>query len=284
MITAEPRSERIVRPVPALHDLDGLRRAAYAVRRDVVVDLPALLERFADHVLALGAHVCWATTASEARQYIGRVLLRHEATQVLRAPGTDEIAVDHVVGACRADVVETSLDAWIDQLANQAPGHVVATAPHRDRARIRELLDERALDGAARHRRPNHLVGFARERLRDQFLGAEVGVERAELAVAETGSVVLVTDHAPAHLCSVLPPVHVVVVGIDQLTARWDQADLLLALRNHAAPATTTASGVPNTTILHGPRHLLDLDGPRELHVVVLDNGRSRRLAEMGWT
>jgi L-lactate dehydrogenase complex protein LldF len=297
----------------ALRDLDSLHRAAGAVRRHVLGDLPELLERFADQVLTLGGHVCWAATAAEARHYIASVVVRHNASQVLRStpptnlparptlspitqPGrsplaanlpapppvatTEEIDVDQLIASCHADVVETDLATWIDELADGAPSHIAAAAPQRDRGHLRELLVKQACAPTSLRRRPGELVSFARERLRDQFFGAEVGVGAAELAVAETGSVVLLDDQANSRLAAVLPQVHVVLLGIDQLAARWDQADLLLALRGQAArenPVRETTT----TTVLTGPRHGFELDGPRELHVVVLDNGRSSHLAQL---
>jgi L-lactate utilization protein LutC len=290
-------------PVVELHDLDGLRRAACRVRRRMLRELPDLLERFADELLALGAHVCWASTADDARQYIARVAARHRASQVLRwtpaagrrpssllgsATGADgegpttaeEIAVDQAMESYEADVVDTGLDEWIARLADEAPSHLVATAPHRDRRRIPDLLADQACTVSSGQRRPGELVRFARERLRHQIAGADVSVGTADLAVAETGSLVVVTDQPNTRLATALPHVHVVVLGMDRIAAGWDQADLLLALRYHAARVGPRAS-TWSTVVLNGPRHGFELDGPRELHVVVLDNGRSRLLGRV---
>jgi L-lactate dehydrogenase complex protein LldF len=208
---------------------------------------------------------------------------------------TEEIDVDRMIVACQADVVETGLRQWIARLADEAPSHIVAAAPHRDRRRIPDLLVEQACTGSPR-RRQGELVRFARERLRRQFLGAEVGVGTADLAVAETGSLVLVTDQPNTRLATALPEVHVVVLGLDQVIAGWDQADLVLALHHQTSraagqangrrPATTTSTSTAptsttSTTVITGPRQPFELDGPRELHVVVLDNGRSRRLGRV---
>lgn len=315
---------RPARAATGLEDIDSLQRAACSVRRHVLRQLPQVLERFADEVLALGAHVCWAPTAADARHYIASVAIRHRASRVLRwtpveGPGaaelgphldaaaavgtvargrpgstpTEEIDVDRMIVACQADVVETGLRQWIARLADEAPSHIVAAAPHRDRRRIPDLLVEQACATGSPRRRQGELVRFARERLRRQFLGAEVGVGTADLAVAETGSLVLVTDQPNTRLATALPEVHVVVLGLDQVIAGWDQADLVLALHHqttrvagqangrHPATTSTSTSTSTSTTVITGPRQPFELDGPRELHVVVLDNGRSRRLGRV---
>jgi L-lactate dehydrogenase complex protein LldF len=112
--------------------------------------------------------------------------------------------------------------------------------------------------------------------LREQFLGADMGITGANLAVAETGSIVLVTNEGNGRLVTSLPPVHVVVLGMERLTATWDQADLMLALLARSATGQRLSS---YTTVVTGPRAAHELDGPEELHIVVLDNGRSRILA-----
>jgi hypothetical protein len=345
-------------PGAAPDDVDHLRRAACSVRRRVIRQLPEVLERFADEVLALGGHVCWAHTATDARHYIANVAVRHNARTVLRwtapprptggsagsagaptacggaggsgalpvcgglpgvggapvcvsptpsgtagAEGLDGIAggddvgpplavevdVDRTIGYCQADVVATGLEEWIARLADDAPGDIVAAAGGRDRRGIPDLLVEQARVPGALRRRPAQLLRLARTRLRRQFLGAEVGVGTADLAVAETGSLVVVTDQATSRLAAVLPDVQVVVLGLDQVIAAWEQADLLVALHQRVAPAgappagdgDVLGAGHASTTVLTGPRRPAELDGPRELHVVVLDNGRSRRLSRL---
>ncbi|HMG42740.1 MAG TPA: LUD domain-containing protein [Acidimicrobiales bacterium] len=262
---------------------DALRHAARGVRNDILADLPELLERFADRALARGTHVCWASTGAEARDYISRVVATHGATKVVRAKSmaTEEIDLDATLAASGTDVVETDLGLWVGRLADEVPGHIVDPAPHPDRGRqqIHDLLVEKAQTRPSPGRRPHELVRFAQERLREQFLGAGVGITGANLAVADTGSIVLVTNEGNGRLITSLPPVHVVVLGMERLTASWDQADLLLALLARSATGQRLPS---STTVLTGPRATHELDGPEELHVVVLDNGRSRLLADPG--
>ncbi|HEY3142188.1 MAG TPA: LutB/LldF family L-lactate oxidation iron-sulfur protein [Acidimicrobiales bacterium] len=270
----EHRSEALAE----LDDSDGLRHAARAVRQEVLADLPNLLERFADAATARGANLYWASTAVEARDYVARVVRSHDAERVVKSKSmvTEEIELTAALEARGTEVVETDLGEWIVQLAGETPSHIIAPALHRDRYQVQELFKERAGASSSLGNEPDELVRFARERLRDVFLNAQVGITGANLAVADTGSIVLVTNEGNGRLVTSLPPVHVVVLGMERLAANWHQADLLLALLARSATGQRLSS---YTTILNGPRGLGETDGPRELHIVVLDNGRSRLLA-----
>lgn len=268
---------------PPMPDADGLQDAARGVRHDIVADLPELVERFADQALDRGTHVSWASTAAEARDHLARVLVDRGATHVLVAgsPVTDEIDVNAMLAARGVGLVETDLGQWIARLADEVPDHVMGAARPQQRQRMHDLFMERAQARPFRHR-PDELVQFGQQRRREQLLGAEVGVAGADLAVADTGSVVLVAHDGDGRLLTALPPVLVVVLGIDRLAASWDQADLLLAVQARSATGRRRPSA---TTVLTGPRADGDgadrwRGGPEELHVVVLDNGRSRLLAQ----
>lgn len=266
-----------VHALAELEDADGLRAAARAVRQRVLADLPALLERFADRVLDAGGHVCWAATATDARHYIAEVVARHGATRVAKSKSmaTEEIALNAALEQAGAQVVETDLGEWIIQLADETPSHIIAPALHRDRHQIRELFTHAADAGPELGTEPSELIHFARERLREVFLTAEVGITGANLAVAETGSVVLVTNEGNGRLVTALPRVHIAVLGMERLVTDWHEADLLLALLARSATGQRLSS---YTNVVTGPG-AGDGEGPAELHVVILDNGRSDMLA-----
>ena len=268
-----------VGPTAELGEPDALRRAARGVRQEVLADLPGLLEQFADGVLDRGGHICWASTAADARHYVAGLVVRHNARRVVKARSmvTQEIGLDRAIEACQAKVVETDLGEWIVQLADDAPSHVVGPQRHRSRRQVHDLFVERAAAQRSAGTLPDgdDLVRFARERLRSELLDAEIGISGANLAVAETGSVVLVTSEGNARLVTALPRVHVVVLGMERLAATWSQADLLLALLARSATGQRLSS---STSVLTGPRHRDERDGPDELHVVILDNGRSQVL------
>jgi L-lactate dehydrogenase complex protein LldF len=262
----------------ALEDADGLRRAARAVKQQVLAGLPALLERFADQVLARGGHVCWAPTAEDARTYVVDLVRRRGATRVAKSKSmaTEEIDLNSALESAGAQVVETDLGEWIIQLADETPSHIIAPALHRDRHQIHDLFVDAVGAEPTLGTEPTELVGFARGRLREVFLAAEVGITGANVAVAETGSIVLVTNEGNGRLVTALPPVHVVVLGMERLAADWAQADLLLALLARSATGQRLSS---YTNIVTGTRGEGEADGANELHVVILDNGRSDLLA-----
>jgi L-lactate dehydrogenase complex protein LldF len=261
-----------------LDDSDGLRRAARAVKQQVLADLPALLERFADQVIARGGNVCWAPTAADARRYIVDVVEAAGATRVAKSKSmaTEEIDLNPALEAAGTQVVETDLGEWIIQLAGETPSHIIAPALHKDRHQIKDLFVDVAAAPPAIDTEPTELIRFARQQLRQVFLNADVGITGANIAVADTGSIVLVTNEGNGRLVTALPRTHVVVLGMERLAADWSQADLLLALLARSATGQRLSS---YTSVVTGPRGPGEIDGPDELHVVILDNGRSDLLA-----
>jgi L-lactate dehydrogenase complex protein LldF len=256
-----------------LHDSDGLRHAARANRQAVLADLPALAEAFAANVVANGGHVHWAASAESAREYVVDVCRAHDARIVVKSKSmaTEEIGLNERLEDAGLEVVETDLGEWIIQLAREHPSHIIAPAIHHDRVSIAELF--------ATHGRtepgddPERLNAYAREQLRAKFLAADIGISGGNLGVAETGTIVLVSNEGNARLSTSLPRVHIAVVGIERLVADWAQADLLLTLLVRSATGQRLSS---YTSFITGPS--AGDGGPEELHVVLLDAGRSSLL------
>ena len=244
------------------------------MKQQVLADLPALLEQFADRVTAMGGNVCWAPTAEDARRYVVDVVRAAGATRVAKSKSmaTEEIDLNPALEAAGAEVVETDLGEWIIQLAGETPSHIIAPALHKDRHQIKDLFVDTVAAPPSLDTEPTALVGFARKRLREVFLAAEVGITGANVAVADTGSIVLVTNEGNGRLVTALPRVHIAVLGMERLAADWAQADLLLALLARSATGQRLSS---YTNVVTGPSGADEIDGPDELHVVILDNGRS---------
>lgn len=262
-----------VESLARLDDPGALRDAARRVRASVLSDLPALLERFADRLLAHGAHVHWAHDATEANAAVTGIA-RGGRVVKSKSMVSEEIGLGPALEHAGCDVVETDLGEWIVQLAGEPPSHIIAPALHHDRDTIGELFDREA-DGGGVDREPTALAALARERLRERFLAADVGITGANFGVAEAGAVVLVTNEGNGRLVTSLPPVHVVVMGMERLTADWQQVDLLLGMLTRAATGQSLTSYV---SVTGGPRAIDDDAGPAELHVVIVDNGRSAML------
>ena len=261
-----------------LEDADGLRRAARAVKADVLARLPDLLEQFADRVLADGGHLCWAPTAADASRYVTDVAAAAGGRVVKsKSMAAEEIGLNDTLAAAGCEVVETDLGEWVIQLAGETPSHIIIPALHRDRHTIKDVLvAEAGADPAELEASPEAITRFARAALRPRFLDADVGVTGANFAVAETGSIVLVTNEGNGRLATSLPRVHVVVLGMERLVADWAQLDLMINLLARSASGQPLSS---YTSITTGPRRPGEADGPDELHVVILDNGRSDLLA-----
>jgi L-lactate dehydrogenase complex protein LldF len=263
--------------VTALHgidDADGLRRAARSIKAEILSDLPGVLERLADEVLARGGHVHWADDAAAANGVVAGIARRTGARTVVKSKSmaTEETALNTALEAVGCRVVETDLGEWIVQLAEQTPSHIIAPALHHDRHSIVGVF--RAAAGAPPDlpTEPTMLNAFARERLRQEFLVADLGITGANFGVAESGSVVLVTNEGNARMVTSLPRVHVAIMGMERVVSTWDQLDLFLQLLTRSATGQALSS---YTSVVTGPRRPGEDEGPEEFHLVILDNGRS---------
>jgi L-lactate dehydrogenase complex protein LldF len=183
---------------------------------------------------------------------------------------SEEIKLNEAFAAAGIEAVETDLGEYILQLAGEHPVHIIAPAIEKTAADVAAMFTE--LEGRPIGTELEDLMPVARRRLRDIFLTADMGVTGANFAVAETGSVVLVTNEGNGRLCTALPSVHVALVGMERLVA--DTADLAVLLRLLARSATGQILST-YTTVLTGPRREGEEDGPEEQHVVIIDNGRS---------
>jgi L-lactate dehydrogenase complex protein LldF len=264
-----------------LRDPDGLRHTARAMKAAILADLPRVLDRLADSLLASGAHVHWAGDADDANRHITSIVLGAGRRTGVEKPlvvksksmATEETGLAAALGQAGATVVETDLGEWIIQLADEPPSHIIAPAVHHDRYSIRDVfVNEAAAPPEEVPAVPEALNAFARSTLRERFLRADVGITGANFAVAETGSIVLVTNEGNGRLVTSVPPVHVVLLGAERVVENWDQLDVLLTMLTRSATGQRLTS---YTSIVTGPRRVGEPEGPSELHVVILDNGRS---------
>jgi len=253
---------------------EELRTAARAVRADVIARLPEILERLADNWERNGGHVFWAADAEEARRYVTDLAARHGARTVVKSKSmaTEEIGLNDALAAQGVEVVETDLGEWIIQLADQPPSHIIAPAIHLTRDDVADIFNEQPASGGALSNVPEELCAFARQELRQKFLQADLGISGCNMAVAETGSMVLVTNEGNGRMVTSLPRVHVAVMGMERVVETWEQLDLILTLLPRAATGQDLSV---YTTQVTGPRRSGEVDGPDELHLVILDNGRS---------
>ncbi|MCU1452182.1 MAG: amino acid dehydrogenase, partial [Acidimicrobiales bacterium] len=253
-----------------LVDADGLRRVARSVKAQILADLPAQLSLLAERAEAGGTRVHWAASADDANRIIGDLAAGARVVKS-KSMATEEIGLNEALEARGCRVVETDLGEWIIQLAGETPSHIIAPALHHDRHSILEVF-ERVAQAHGVAAEPAALNAFARERLRAEFLAAEVGVTGVNFAVAETGSLVLVTNEGNGRLTTSLPRMHVAVLGMERLVRTWAELDLMLCLLTRSATGQPLTS---YTSVVTGPRRPGEPDGPDELHLVIVDNGRS---------
>lgn len=258
-------------------DWEALRDRARAVRWRAIEQLDRHLERLEERVQANGGQVYWAEDAGAACRYITDLARRRGVTLAVKSKSmaTEEIGLNQALEAAGVRPVETDLGEFIVQLAGETPSHFLAPAIHWTRDSVGELF-HRALNQPITDN-PEALTRQARQALRERFLAAGMGITGANFAVAETGTLVILENEGNVRLTTSLPPVHVAVMGIEKVVPRFADLEPLLSLLPRSATGQRLSSYV---SLLQGARRPGEPDGPEEFHLVLLDNGRSRILAD----
>jgi L-lactate dehydrogenase complex protein LldF len=259
----------------ALSDSDRLRDLAKSIKEHTLAHLGRYLGQLADSVERAGGHVHWAATAQEARQSVLEIADAAGCKRAVKSKSmtSEEIHLNEALQEAGIEVTETDFGEFILQLAGERPSHLVAPAVHHTRESIARVLSQnlgRSLPDDART-----LAMTGRQVLREKFYQADLGITGANFAVAETGTIVLVTNEGNGRLTTTWPRVHVAIMGMEKVIPRM--ADLPVFLKLLARAATGQPLSV-YTTLITGPRREDELDGPDEFHLVILDNGRSRIL------
>jgi L-lactate dehydrogenase complex protein LldF len=269
--TAELRELRL-RGWAQLDDVEAMRDRARDARTRAIKDLPRYLDEFQGKVEARGGRVHRCATDADARAAIVSICRDAGAKLIAKSKSmaSEEIGVNEALEAEGMRVVETDLAEYILQLAGEHPVHIVAPAIEKTAEEVAALLQ--AVDGKPVEPGLEALVVTARRQLRDVFFTADVGITGANFGIAETGSICLVTNEGNGRLVSSLPRVHIVILGLERLVVNTQ--DLAVCLQLLARSATGQRL-TRYTTLLTGPRQTDEEDGPEDLHVILLDNGRS---------
>jgi L-lactate dehydrogenase complex protein LldF len=257
----------------ALAGVPELRDRAHEARMRVIDDLDGHVSRFREAVEARGGTTFLAGTAADASRYIADLCLQSGATLAAKSKSmaTEEIGLNDALKAAGVRVVETDLGEYILQLAGEHPVHILAPAIEKTKEDVAELLSR--VDGRPVRAELAELTQAARRQLRETFQAADVGITGANFGVCDTGSIVLVTNEGNGRLVSSLPRIHVVLIGMERLVASLSDLAVLLRLLARSATGQRLST---YTTLITGPRRAGERDGPDELHVVILDNGRSK--------
>jgi iron-sulfur cluster protein len=251
----------------------GQRARLTEAKRRAVSERVPLLARFRAAAERAGATVHESASAADAVRYVVELCRRRGATLVAKGKTmvSEELFLNHALAAAGITAIETDLGEWIVQLAHETPSHMVMPAIHKSRQQVGRLFEDH-LGRPVSREDIGEMAGVAREALRRVFAEAQVGITGANALIAETGTVMLITNEGNGRLTSSLPPVHVVLAGWEKLLASWD--DVAPQVRLLARSGTAQDISV-YTTFITGP------DRPdRELHIVLVDNGRTEMAAD----
>ncbi|PYN40825.1 MAG: iron-sulfur cluster-binding protein, partial [Candidatus Rokuibacteriota bacterium] len=255
---------------------EALRDQARAIKEATLQELDRHLETLIANVERLGGHVHYAAAPVEARSIIVDIARRTGARMAVKSKSmaTEEIHLNEALEAAGITPVETDLGEYIIQLAHERPSHIIAPAIHKTKGQVAELFTRELNRHAAPD--PEALTRIARGELREKFLQADLGITGANFAVADTGTVVLVTNEGNGRMVTSLPRVHVAVMGVEKVVPSL--TDLMVFLAILAKSATGQKLSV-YTSLVQGPRRAGELEGPEEFHLVLLDGGR---IAQIG--
>ncbi|AIF67578.1 LutB/LldF family L-lactate oxidation iron-sulfur protein [Terribacillus saccharophilus] len=243
------------------------------IRQHTLDHLDYYLQELSENLQKRGGHVFFAATAEEANDYVKGIVKEKRAKKILKAKSmvTEEIGLNGVLEQEGCDVIETDLGEYILQLDDHdPPSHIVTPALHKNKEQIKDVFTEK-LDYKLTSK-PEELALHARERLRQEFLQADIGITGCNFAIAESGSVGLVTNEGNAGMVSDLPDTQICVMGMERIVPTFEEFEVLVGLLTRSAVGQKLTSYI---TALTGPRTAEEADGPSEFHLVIVDNGRS---------
>ena len=272
---AKAKYDNRARAMSEFPSMEMTRDRARDIRARTLSQLDYFLAQFADNVEALGGHIFWAKDAKECNQYINKIAKARDVQLVAKAKSmlTEEISLNESLQNCGIDVVETDLGEFVVQLSGDKPSHIIAPILHMTREQVGNVFKEKL--NVPFSDDPATLNAIARAHMREIFLKADMGISGVNFGVAESGSICLVTNEGNGRLISTTPRIHVAVMGMERLVPTL--ADLSVMLQLLARSATGQKLSV-YSNFLCGPRRENESDGPEELHIVILDNGRSEIL------
>jgi L-lactate dehydrogenase complex protein LldF len=262
--------------IASVDDWEGLRERARAIKDETLAHLDQYLEEFANNAEASGAQVHWAHDGQDVCKLIVQLLQERGARRVVKSKSmaTEEIHLNAALEAAGITTVETDLGEWIIQLAHETPSHIVVPAIHKSKKQIADLFVDKLgiepTDDVAR------LTSAARRILRQRFAEADAGISGVNFGVAETGSMLILENEGNIRLTTGLPKIHIAVMGIEKVIPRLADLDVFLKL----LPRSGTGQRLTAyQSVITGKKKSPDDEGPEEVHIILMDNGRSRMLA-----
>jgi len=254
-----------------------LRLKAHEIRAKAIANLDVLLETLATNVQKNGGRVFFAEDSHTALSYCLKIARKHNVKLAVKGKSmvSEEIGLNSALLENGIEVAETDLGEYIIQLAGERPSHIIAPAIHKTRKDIGRLFTDKI--GISYTDDPPRLTRAARKALREKFLAADMGFSGCNIACAETGHILTVSNEGNIRMSTTMPRVHVAIMGMERVAARLEDHDILLRLLCRGAAAQNMGT---YASYIGGPRYGNQIDGPEEFHLVILDNGRSRILAD----
>lgn len=256
---------------------DDWRERGRQIRLHTIANLDYYLNLFADNARKNGVHVHFADTAAEAVKLSLEIAKRKSAKSVVKSKSmvTEELHLNQALDSIGVEAIETDLGEYIIQLAGETPSHIIIPAIHKNRYQIADLLSKEAGETLAPD--TSILAGFVRKKLREKFLEADIGMTGCNFAIAETGSMVLFENEGNARMVSTVPKTQITLMGMERIIPSWEDLEVMATLLPRSATGqklTVYMSGIT------GPKREADGDGPEEMHIIIVDNGRSLQLGD----
>jgi len=251
---------------------EELRQIASDIRLHTIENMDVYLTQFETSFTEAGGQIHWAATADDACQIVTDIAREHGVKTAVKSKSmaTEEIGLNKALEKAGIEAIETDLGEYIIQLAGTGPSHILAPAVHLKKEEIADIFSKKLHIDAPSD--PIELARIARETLRKKFMDADMGISGANFLVAETGTLVMVTNEGNGRMVSTMPDLHVAVVGIDKIIPDWESLTVFLKLLARSATGQKLST---YTQFVTGPRRAEGEFGPKEFHIVILDNGRS---------
>ena len=263
---------------PDPRDLQDLRDLSTAIRSRSLLNLPALLEQFEAQATKNGIKIHWAETCDQANELILGILQAKGAKTLVKGKSmvSEEMHLNAFLESKGIEALESDLGEYIIQLDGETPSHIIMPAIHKNKNQIARQFSQKIKD-AKYTEDVDELTAMARKVLRQKFLDADAGLSGVNFAVAETGTLCLVENEGNGRMSTHVPPLHIAVMGLEKVVARLEEVAPLYAILTRSATGQAVSTYF---NLITSPRGAGEMDGPEEVHLVILDNGRSRIYAD----
>ena len=263
---------------PDSDELETLRALGEQIRQYSLARLPELLVQLEDNLIRNGIQVHWAETPEEANAIILALCDRHGARRMVKGKSmvSEEIEFNHAAEAHGMEALESDMGEYIVQLAGEKPSHIIMPAIHKTKEQIARLFHEK-VPGVDYTDNVDALIQIGRTVLRQKFLEADIGLSGVNFAVAESGTLCLVENEGNGRMCTTVPSVHVAITGLEKVVHKLEHVPPLYSLLTRSATGQNISTYF---NMISGPRRPGEKDGPEEVHLVLLDNGRTQAYAD----